>query len=56
MQDEKMQKLLPQATLQKMWEDMKKDLGALLSFETRTTTRKDGYLVTAILCRFERSG
>lgn len=54
MQDEKMQKLLPQATLQKMWEDMKKDLGALLSFETRTTNRKDGYLVTAILCRFER--
>ena len=54
MQDEKMQILLPQATLQKMWEDMKKDLGTLLSFETRTTTRKDGYLVTTILCRFER--
>ncbi|MEN3186953.1 MAG: alpha/beta fold hydrolase [Atribacterota bacterium] len=54
MEDQKMQELLPQHTLQKMWENMKKNLGKLMSFETRATTTKDGYLVANILCRFEK--
>lgn len=54
MEDQKMQELLPRHALQKMWEDMKKDLGELLSFETKATTTKDGYLVANIFCRFEK--
>lgn len=54
MQDEKMQQLLPQNVLQKMWEDMQKDLGELHSFEVQAVTESDGYLVNTILCRFEK--
>ncbi|MGQ9474424.1 MAG: alpha/beta hydrolase, partial [Candidatus Caldatribacteriaceae bacterium] len=55
MQDEKMKTLLPQDTLQKMWEDMQKDLGKLLTFHTITTAEKDGYTVVTIHCQFEKN-
>lgn len=55
MQDEKMKTLLPQDTLQKMWEGMQKDLGELLAFHTKTTAEKDGYTITTIQCQFEKN-
>ncbi|MGQ9622102.1 MAG: alpha/beta hydrolase [Candidatus Caldatribacteriaceae bacterium] len=54
MEDETMQKLLPEEALQKMWKDMTENLGRLVEFRTDRVEEKGEYRVVFIVSRFER--